>query len=169
MVFIIITLFLFPDFNSLIDPIIRDIAEASVLKRFCVLFAISAAPIVEIVMVIPLSISLGFNPLVVLTASVTGNLFAIYTIAYLYPRAENLVTELVNGSITKDLSEYIDVYGLIIICLICPLSIGSRIGTVSMMAIGINHRDVLKYMSLSILAIGIILVVFSYSISLISF
>jgi len=125
--------------------------------EYLTVFALAATPLLELIVVIPLGIGYGLDPLGVAVVTVLGNGLPILAIVLLFDRWRAWRAR--RGAAVDGMGEsgrwararrLWDRYGIPGLALLAPLVTGVHIATVAALALGSPRRLVLGWMSASI-------------------
>lgn len=71
---------------ALLGDVGASLEEASGLLRYALVFLFAAIPVVEILVVVPIAIGLGLNPIVTAVVAFAGNVGSVYALILCYRR-----------------------------------------------------------------------------------
>jgi len=117
---------------------------------------LAAIPLLEILVVIPIGVGLGFQPVAVAIAAFLGNLLPIYGIIAAHERVEAYLDQRQGNSEPskrrKRAKRLWEKYGLPGLAVASPISTGVHLAAVFALGLGSNRRSTAVWMTASIAA-----------------
>lgn len=157
---------------SLLVDVGTALEEASGLVRYLLVFVFAAIPVIEILVVIPIAIGLGLDPLATGVFAFAGNVLSVYALVLFYRRVSRWLARRRDGE-TELGDRYArarrlwERYGLPGLSVASPVLTGVHIAALVALLAGSRSRDVAGWMTVGILLWTIVLVVGSmYGVSL---
>ena len=131
------------------DGLIR---QADGVAQYVVIFVLAAIPVIEILVVIPIGVGLGLNPIAVACSAFLGNLLPIYGIILFYDRLgtwwKNRTETVPEPSKRKKRAQTIwDRYGLPGLAFVSPIATGVHLAAMIALAMGSKKRSVAVWMT----------------------
>lgn len=131
------------------DELIR---QADGYVQYVVIFVLAAIPVVEILVVIPIGIGLGLNPVAAAFSAFLGNILPIYGIILFYNRLKtwwrNRTETAAEPSKRKKRAQVIwNRYGHPGLALVSPVATGVHLAAIIALAIGSEKRSVAVWMT----------------------
>lgn len=128
------------------------IHRADGIVQYTVIFVLAGIPVVEILVVIPIGIGLGLNPVAVAFFAFLGNVLPIYGIILFYDRLKtwwrNRTGTTSEPSKRKERARTIwNRYGLPGLALISPVATGVHLAAAIALAVGSEKRSVVVWMT----------------------
>lgn len=134
--------------------------------RYGLVGLLSAAPVVEIIFIIPIAVALDMNPFIVAIVAAIGNLSTVYAIIWLYNLLINRYQYFANiARVDEDetkIKSYWDNYGLPGIAISAPWIMGTRTSTIVALGMGSERRIVFAWMTITVIAWSFIIAFGSY-------
>ncbi|UTF55059.1 small multi-drug export protein [Natronosalvus rutilus] len=121
--------------------------------QYALVFALAATPLLEILVVIPLGIALGLDPVVVAVTAFAGNVLPIYGIVLAADRVAAWLESRRSGEPSKRRKRAVRIwnrYGLPGLALLSPVTTGVHLAAVLALSLGARGRDTLAWMTGSI-------------------
>ncbi|MFC7231408.1 small multi-drug export protein [Saliphagus sp. GCM10025308] len=121
--------------------------------QYALVFALAATPLLEILVVIPLGVALGLDPVVVAVTAFTGNVLPIYGIVLAADRVASWLESRRSGEPSARRKRAIRIwnrYGLPGLALLSPVTTGVHLAAVLALSLGARGRDTLAWMTGSI-------------------
>ncbi len=146
------------------------LAEAGGLVQYALVVLFAAIPVVEILVVIPIAIGLGLDPVVTGVAAFGGNVGSVYALVWSQGRLATWWREWRDsGEQTDDLESgrsararrIWDRYGLPGLSIAAPILTGVHLAALVALAAGSRRRAVLWWMTIGIAGWTVVLVVAS--------
>lgn len=132
------------------------LADTDGLLGYSLIFVLAAIPLVEILVVIPLGVGLGFQPVAVAVAAFLGNLLPIYGIIVAHERVASYLEKRRDNeppsSRRQRAKRLWDKYGLPGLALASPIITGVHLAAVFALGIGSPRRSTALWMTASIAA-----------------
>lgn len=151
-------------------PLLVDVGpaleEAGGFLQYLLVFVFAAIPVIEILVVIPIAIGLGLDPLATGTFAFAGNVLSVYALVLFYRRLSNWLARR-RGESAESSDRYArarrlwERYGLPGLSLASPVLTGVHIAALVALLAGSRSRDVAGWMTVGILLWTIALVVAS--------
>lgn len=146
------------------DGLIR---QADGFVQYIVIFVLAAIPVVEILVVIPIGIGIGLNPIAVACSAFLGNVLPIYGIVFFYDRLNtwwrNRTETAAKPSKRKKRAQTVwNRYGLPGLAFVSPIATGVHLATMIALAMGSKKRSVAGWMTGTIALWTILLTAGSY-------
>ncbi|AGB38838.1 small multi-drug export protein [Natronococcus occultus] len=141
-------------FAALDSETVRELvrhADGSV--QYVLIFLLAAVPILEILVVVPVGIGLGLDPLAVAVFAFFGNVLPIYGIIVLYERLQTWWEGRTDSSGTPSKRRALALwnrYGLPGLALVSPVATGVHLAAAIALAVGSRKRSVAVWMTASI-------------------
>ncbi len=130
------------------------LTDADGLGRYGLIFLLAAVPLLEILVVIPLGVSLGSQPVAVAVAAFLGNVLPIYGIIAAHERVETFLEERRDGSEPSKrrqrAKQLWNKYGLPGLAAASPISTGVHLAAVFALGLGSSRRATALWMTASI-------------------
>lgn len=129
------------------------LASADGLVGYGLVFVLAAIPLVEILVVIPLGIGLGFQPVGVAVAAFLGNVLPIYGIIVAHERIEEYLQQRrasEPSSRRQRAKRLWDKYGLPGLAIASPVSTGVHLAAIFALGVGSPRRSTAVWMTASI-------------------
>ena len=128
------------------------IRRADGLVQYVVIFLLAAIPVVEILVVIPIGVGLGLNPVAVASFAFLGNVLPIYGIVLFYDRLRtwwrNRDGTTAESSKRKERARTIwSRYGLPGLALVSPVATGVHLAAAIALTVGSEGRSVAIWMT----------------------
>jgi len=148
--------------------IAETLRDANGITQYGLIFVMAAIPWVEIVVVIPVGIALGINPLGVALFAFLGNLLPIYGIIAFYARLNSVFgwdkpNPNAKASRRKEWAKRIwNRYGLPGLALASPVITGVHLATVIALTLRSEKRTVTTWMTVSVFLWAVVLTVSAY-------
>lgn len=121
--------------------------------QYALVFALAATPLLEILVVIPLGVALGLDPVVVAVTAFAGNVLPIYGIVLAADRVAAWLESRRSGEPSKRRKRAVRIwnrYGLPGLALLSPVTTGVHLAAVLALSLGARGRDTLAWMTGSI-------------------
>ena len=132
------------------------LADADGLGGYALVFVLAAIPLLEILVVIPIGVGLGFQPIAVAIAAFLGNLLPIYGIIAAHERIEGYLERRQNESEPSKRRQRAkrlwNRYGLPGLAVASPISTGVHLAAVFALGLGSSRRSTAVWMTASIAA-----------------
>jgi len=132
------------------------LADADGLGGYALVFVLAAIPLLEILVVIPIGVGLGFQPIAVAIAAFLGNLLPIYGIIAAHERIEGYLERRQNESEPSKRRQRAkrlwNRYGLPGLAVASPVSTGVHLAAVFALGLGSSRRSTAVWMTASIAA-----------------
>ena len=132
------------------------LADADGLGGYGLIFLLAAIPLLEILVVIPIGVGLGFQPVAVGIAAFLGNLLPIYGIIAAHERIEGYLERRQNESEPSKRRQRAkrlwNRYGLPGLAVASPISTGVHLAAVFALGLGSSRRSTAVWMTASIAA-----------------
>ncbi len=144
--------FSFADTESWVRSLL---ANAGGIWQYGLVFVLAAIPLLEILVVIPIGIAIGLDPVAVAIAAFAGNVLPIYGICLAYDRLQSWL----EGDSTADTepagrrkraTQLWNRYGLPGLALLSPVVTGVHLAAVFALGLGARTRNTLLWMTASI-------------------
>lgn len=147
-----------------IGDLIRQ-ADGSV--QYIVIFVLAAVPVLEILVVVPIGIGLGLNPLAVALFAFLGNVLPVYGIIVLYERLKTWWEDWTDSSSDpskrrKRALALWNRYGLPGLAFVSPVATGVHLAAAIALTVGSRKRSVAVWMTAAIALWTILLTAGAY-------
>lgn len=130
----------------------ESISRLNGKNRYIILFILSAAPVIEIVMVTPIAVAVGLNPLFVSLVAFCANIISIYVTVKLYQTtASRLGYSYKNEEFDGLARIYWDRYGLPGLSISSPWLLGTRASSIIALGLGSDEKRIFFWMIISVL------------------
>lgn len=145
-----------------ISQIIKDtISTYNGDMKYIVLGILSMAPVIEIVMIIPVAVALGMDLVLVTVVASVGNILSILATVWIYSLVEDRFAGILSRFYKTEDSEefgnkYWDKYGIPGLAITSPWLIGTRGSVLVALYTGSDKVSVLFWMTLSVVIWSII-------------
>ncbi|MCU4752229.1 small multi-drug export protein [Halobacteria archaeon AArc-curdl1] len=144
--------FAFSDTESWVRSLLGD---AGGIWQYVLVFVLAAIPLLEILVVIPIGIAIGLDPLLVAIAAFAGNVIPIYGICLAYDRLQSWLesdptADTEPSGRRKRATHLWNRYGLPGLALLSPVVTGVHLAAVFALGLGARARDTLFWMTASI-------------------
>ena len=132
------------------------LTDADGLGRYGLIFVLAAIPLLEILVVIPIGVGLGSQPVAVAIAAFLGNLLPIYGIIAAHERVEAYLARRRDDSEPSKRRQRAkrlwDRYGLPGLAVASPVTTGVHLAAVFALGLGSTRRSTALWMTASIAA-----------------
>ncbi|WP_406656198.1 small multi-drug export protein [Methanolobus sp. ZRKC2] len=142
-------------------------AEGSV--AYVLVFILAAIPWIELLLVIPVGVAIGLNPLAVAVLAATGNLATVYLLVFAHDSLSSFWKKFrLNDNDTEPegrkrrAMRTWDTYGLPGLAMIAPIATGTHLAALIALSLGSRKYSVILWMSLSILLWTVVVTIISY-------
>ncbi len=151
-----------------LTPLLVDIGttleETTGFLQYVLVFVFAAVPVVEVLVVVPIAIGVGLDPVVTGIVAFAGNVGSVYVLVLFYSRiadwwCEREDAETVSNDRYAKTRRLWDRYGLPGLSLGGPVLTGVHIATLVALLAGSRRRAVAAWMTIGIAAWTIVLVV----------
>ncbi|UHQ98203.1 small multi-drug export protein (plasmid) [Natrinema zhouii] len=143
------------------------IRQANGTVQYIVIFVMAAVPVLEILVVVPIGIGLGLNPLAVALFAFLGNVLPVYGIIVLYDRLKTWWEDWTDSNSgpskrRKRALELWNRYGLPGLALVSPVATGVHLAAAIALTVGSRKRSVAVWMTAAIALWTILLTAGAY-------
>jgi hypothetical protein len=139
------------------------LTSADGLGQYLLIFLLAATPLLEILVVIPIGVTLGLNPVSVAIVAFLGNLLPIYGIIAAHERVDALLEQRRDGSEPsgrrKRARQLWDQYGLPGLAVASPISTGVHLAALLALGLGSTRRSTTLWMTGAIAAWTVVITV----------
>lgn len=139
------------------------LADADGLGRYGLIFLLAAIPLLEILVVIPIGVGLGFQPVAVAVAAFLGNLLPIYGIIAAHERVDAYLERRrddADPSKRRQRAKRLwNSYGLPGLAVASPVTTGVHLAAVLALGFGSSRRSTALWMTASIAAWTVLITV----------
>ena len=153
---------------SLLVDVGTALEEAGGFLRYSLVFVFAAIPVIEILVVIPIGIGLGFDPIATGAAAFAGNVSSVCALVLCYRRVSRWLARR-RGGAAESSERYErarrlwERYGLPGLAFASPVLTGVHVAALVALLAGSRNRGVAGWMTLGILVWTVVLVVASAS------
>ena len=160
---------------SLVSPLVdvgTALEEAGGVLQYLLVFVFAAIPVIEILVVVPIAIALGLDPIATGAVAFAGNVLSVYALVLFYQRVSRWLARRRGGAAdSSDRYERArrlwERYGLPGLSLASPVLTGVHVAALVALLAGSRSRSVAGWMTLGILLWTVVLVAASvYGLSL---
>lgn len=129
--------------------------DAGGVWQYVLIFVLAAIPLLEILVVIPIGIAIGLDPVLVAIAAFAGNVLPIYAICLAYDHLRSWFESEQSDSTEpsgrrKRATQLWNRYGLPGLALLSPVVTGVHLAALFALGLGARTRDTLLWMTVSI-------------------
>jgi len=139
------------------------LADADGLGQYGLVFLLAAVPLLEILVVIPIGVGLGFQPVGVAIAAFVGNLLPIYGIIAAHERIEHYLErrrdESEPSKRRQRAKQLWERYGLPGLAVASPVTTGVHLAAVLALGFGSSRRSTALWMTASIAAWTVVITI----------
>ncbi len=121
--------------------------------QYVLVFLLAATPLLEILVVIPIGVALGLDPVLVAVVAFAGNVIPIYGIVLAADRLSTWLAARRDGERSKRRARAVrlwNAYGLPGLALLAPVATGVHLAALFAMSLGAHRRSTLGWMTGSI-------------------
>ncbi|AFZ74480.1 small multi-drug export protein [Natronobacterium gregoryi] len=150
-------------FLSLLVDVGTTIEEATGFLQYLLVFVFAAIPVIEILVVIPIAIGLGLDPVLTGVVAFAGNVLSVYALVVFYRRVANWLRRR-RGETSEQSDRYArarrlwDRYGLPGLAVGGPVLAGVHVAALVALLAGSRSRIVAVWMTAGILVWTVVLV-----------
>lgn len=142
----------------------ETLADSDGVWQYVLVFALAAIPWFEVLLVVPPAVALGLDPLLVAVTAFLGNGLTLYAVIVLNARVLSWWRQRRSGSASarRERAQALwERFGLRVFAFASPVATGTHIGAVLALLFGASRRAVTVWMSVSLAAWTVALVVAS--------
>lgn len=139
------------------------------LVAYALVFVLAAIPWIEILLVIPVGIAIGLNPLAVAVLAATGNLVTVYLLVFAHASFRSFWKKLrlndnnggSEGRKNRAMQTW-DSYGLPGLAMLAPVATGTHLAALIALSLGSKKYSVTLWLTMSILIWAVVVTAVSY-------
>ncbi|MGF7186046.1 hypothetical protein GGQ84_002139 [Desulfitispora alkaliphila] len=116
--------------------------------EYLIVFVLAATPWVELLLVVPIGIARGLNPVLVGVVAFLGNVIPVFLILLGFKKLEKWWKP--SGKRSERAARFLNKYGLPGLAMVAPLLTGIHLATVIALALGAARQKTAYWMTLSL-------------------
>lgn len=129
------------------------LAEGSGVLGYLLVFVLAAIPVIEVLLVIPPAIALGYHPVAVTVLAFLGNALTVWVVILFHERVLRWLRSRRDGGRSARAERARRLwtrYGLVPLAVVSPVATGVHLGAVLALTFGSPRRSVTLWMTLSL-------------------
>ncbi|RQG92740.1 small multi-drug export protein [Natrarchaeobius halalkaliphilus] len=141
------------------------LSESDGIGQYLLVFLLAATPLLEILIVIPIGVALGLNPILVASVAFAGNVMPVYVLLVASDRVRSMLAARRSDSPPskrrRRAKRVWDSYGLPGLALSAPIVTGVHVGALIAVGLGATRQSAIVWMTASIALWTVVITVLS--------